>query len=170
MRHALLAAASLLALLAGSAEAAPNTTGLVVTTCGSTQMQPGNPGPFTVDQYGNTCTTATAPTPTPTGGLALGASTAAEASHVIKSGAGNLYSLQANSSASGYVMLFDATSLPADGAVTPLLALPVSTFLSMSWGGLPPAHFSTGIVAACSSTGPFTLTSASVCNFTWQVQ
>ena len=47
-------------------------------------------------------------------------STAAEASHVLKASAGNLYSLAVTSGASaGYVMLFDATSAPANGAVTP---------------------------------------------------
>lgn len=59
------------------------------------------------------------PLPARAPGAATVASTALENSHVLLGAAGQVFSLQANPIASGYVMLFDATSVPADGAVTP---------------------------------------------------
>lgn len=82
-------------------------------------------------------------------------STAYEASRVLKASAGNLVSLFGyNSGAAGFIQLFDAATLPADGVA------PVATFavpgtanfsLDVAVLGLP---FSAGIVAAFSTTGP----------------
>lgn len=65
---------------------------------------------------------------------------------------------------SGYVMVFDAAALPANGAVTPAWCSPrivsdgTSGGISVEWAH--PMQFSTGIVAAFSTTGCDTLTAS----------
>lgn len=107
-------------------------------------------------------------------GIAPGASTALEASHVIKASAGNLYSLQVETTTvGGCLMVFNATSAPADGAVTPALApLPVgaNSFASVSFSPGPAAYLGTGIVAVFSSTCGFTKTASATAFFSWQAQ
>lgn len=98
------------------------------------------------------------PTDNPGNSLVPVVSSASESSHVLKSGPGNLYSVYATG-ATGYLMVFDATSAPADGAVTPKLCVPAGSSVSYLPG--PPAYFSTGIVAVLSSTGCFTKTAVS---------
>src|SRR5579863_10083799 len=57
-----------------------------------------------------------APTAASGAGISPTASGAAESSHVLKGSAGNLYTLTVTIGATtGYLMLFDATSAPADG-------------------------------------------------------
>lgn len=97
-------------------------------------------------------------------------STALEASHILKASAGNLYNLTVNIGAtSGWLMLFDATTVPADGAVTPSYATPLLSngtlgFLSLEWDTAP-VHFVNGIVAVFSTTGPFTKTASVAASF-----
>jgi hypothetical protein len=97
-----------------------------------------------------------------TAGVAPVSSTAAEACHVLKNSPGNLYSISGTIGAAGWIMVFNATSAPGDGAVTPVAwAQPQAAgSWSMSWGAAP-AYFSTGIVVCASSTGPFTKTAYS---------
>lgn len=86
---------------------------------------------------------------------------------VVKASAGTLYGLEvsADSTLAGeafWVMIFDATSAPADGAVTPakVYAAPSGT---LQWGasfGPGGVAFTTGISVAVSTTGPFTKTAA----------
>lgn len=98
-------------------------------------------------------------------------STAVEGTHVLKSSAGNLYSLSVTTTTtSGYLMLFNATAAPADGAVTPAycLAVPSATSMGVSW--TTPLTLSTGISVAFSSTGCFTKTSSATAVFSAQVQ
>ena len=117
-----------------------------------------------------------APTALATAGIAPVVSTAAESNHVLKGSAGNLYTLTATIGAtSGYLMIFDATSLPANGAVTPKYCLPIAsngTFggTTLSWNSGPPLVFATGITAGFSTTGCFTLTASTTANFFGQVQ
>ncbi len=95
-------------------------------------------------------------------GLTPSVSTAVESNRVLKASAGNLYSLDVTAGAtSGYVLIFNATSAPADGAVTPLYCWPLGAnqSLSRSWNS-PPAVFSTGITAVFSTTGCFTKTAS----------
>jgi hypothetical protein len=95
-------------------------------------------------------------------GIAAVASTSAEACHVFKASAGNLYSVSGTIGAAGWIMVFNATSAPADGAVTPVAwAQPTS---SGSWAinyGTIPLVLSTGITVCASSTGPLTKTAYS---------
>lgn len=71
----------------------------------------------------------------------------------------------------GYVMIFDATAVPANGTVTPALCyeIPANTTLGASWGNIP-ASFTNGIVFVFSTTGCFTKTISSTAFFSVQVQ
>lgn len=98
-------------------------------------------------------------------------STAAEANHVLKAGAGNLYGLSVTTGATaGYILLFNATSAPADGAVAPLFcySIPASTSAGIAYN--VPAAFSTGITASFSSTGCFTKTASATAFFSGSVK
>lgn len=111
-----------------------------------------------------------------TTGLATGCSgvpatpsstTALAANQIIKASPGTLYSfeVQADSTlcaAAWWVMIYNATSAPADGAVTPIksYAVPAGTCQvggTFAAGGVA---FSTGIVIGDSTTGPFTKTAS----------
>lgn len=115
-----------------------------------------------------------APSSAAAAGMANVVSTAAESNHVLKASAGNLYSLTATIGAtSGYLMLFNATSLPGNGAVTPVgcyrvLSDGTAGGISLRWDY--PLVFSTGITAGFSTTGCFTLTASATGNFFGQIQ
>lgn len=90
------------------------------------------------------------------------ASSAVTTGQVIKASAGNLYGFNVVSGASaGYVMVFNSTTVPADGAVTPARCLPLAanTGLDINLRGQP-VHFSTGITIVFSTTGCFTKTAS----------
>jgi hypothetical protein len=69
-------------------------------------------------------------------------------------------------------MTFNATTAPADGAVTPVEAIqiPAGSAAAISFEGAPPDHYSTGIVAVFSTTGPFTKTASATAFFKWRVE
>lgn len=153
-------AAALLALsLSGlSAVAAPLSSPCTQTGPSATRCDPvnsTNPLPVTVAPSAST-------------GIGLTpATTAALASNkVVKASAGNLYSFQVSadstlSAVAWWIMIFDATALPSNGAVTPLkcYAYPAGT-TSASYGWNSPVAFATGIVIGVSTTGCFTLTAS----------
>lgn len=136
----------------------------VVANCGtpnSTYTANGNK-PVTQDTTGTLCVQSTGgtvvvvPSSAASAGIAPVVSGALEASHIFKAGAGNLYSAYASNltgGATGYLMIFDATSAPVDGAVTPKVCVPFNSLGSASatYQGLPPATFLTGITAVVSS-------------------
>lgn len=105
-------------------------------------------------------------TPAPTAIAAAGitpvVSASAEGSHVLQNSANhNLYDLYVTTgSTSGYLMVFNATSAPGDGAVTPVdcIAAPANATTSLFTNGAPPEVFATGITVVFSSTGCFTKT------------
>jgi hypothetical protein len=108
----------------------------------------------------------------PTAGSAAGitpvVSSAAESNHVLKGSAGNLYSLYVTTGATaGYLMTFNATSAPADGAVTPIdcVQAPANQTTGLTFGSGPPDVYSTGITAVFSSTGCFTKTASATAFF-----
>lgn len=83
----------------------------------------------------------------------------------LKNGAGNLYSVYANSSVSGYLMVFNTTTTPTNGSTTAGTASgnmvecvgpSTQPFISNLPG--PPDVYSVGIYAAFSTTGCGTLT------------
>jgi len=69
-------------------------------------------------------------------------------------------------------MVFDATSAPADGAVTPkeCAVAPANATTFIDYGGGPPESFATGITAVFSSTGCFTKTASATAFFHGTVQ
>lgn len=103
------------------------------------------------------------------GGSTAFASTAAESSHVIKATPGSLNALTITIGAtSGYVMLFNATALPSNGAVTPAWCARIVSdgtvgTLAVAWPAAQP--FSVGITAGFSTTGCFTLTASATAAF-----
>jgi hypothetical protein len=124
-----------------------------------------------------TGTTAVAVQPTSSAnqGMANQASGSAESSKVLKASAGNLYSLTVTIGVtSGYLMIFNATSAPVDGAVTPVYCLPVASngtngSAAISWGNFPLVA-STGITAVFSTTGCFSKTASATASFFGQIQ
>lgn len=119
---------------------------------------------------------ATNPLPTapvPSSGITPIVSAALEGSHVFKGAAGVNYSIYVTTSTTpGYLMTFNATSAPADGAVTPIecVAVPASSSVSVSLGSGPPDTYSTGITAVFSTTGCFTKTVSATAFFKGRVQ
>lgn len=104
------------------------------------------------------------------GPIAPTQSTTTESSHVFCAAACTVYSLNVQSCPSGdWLLLFNATSAPSDGSVTPAGYWQLgSTGVAFSW--VAPLKMTTGAVTVCSSTGPFTKTAVSGAAFTGQVQ
>lgn len=99
--------------------------------------------------------------------------TAAVSSVVLKNSPGQLDSLNVgNGAVTGCVMLFDATSAPVDGAVTPKVPAYQMTNANASLGVTydPPLKFSTGITAVYSSTCGLTKTASATAFISGQVQ
>ena len=133
-------------------------------------------GKFGIDQTTQASTNAVVSVPTSAagGGVAPVASSSIEACHVLKAAPGNLYSLTTTIGAtSGWVLVFNATSAPSDGTVTPTWWFPIitnATFggYAMSWS--KPLYHSAGITACFSTTGPFTKTASATAQFSAGVQ
>lgn len=102
----------------------------------------------------------TAPSATAGFGIANVVSGSLETGHVIKNSAGNLYGVTVTTTtAAGYAQIFNSTTVPAAGAVTPIDAFYVGAFGSVSRQYNPPLVCSTGIsIAFSASTTPFTKT------------
>lgn len=106
---------------------------------------------------------------------------ALESSHVLKSsGPATVVRFQVNNTTASamWVMVFDASTAPSAGAVTgcatygssrPCVAewyqVPANSTLNASFSSGPFPQLQTGLVLACSSTGPFTLTYSANCTF-----
>lgn len=85
----------------------------------------------------------------------------------------NLYDFQVSTTtASVWVMAFDATALPSNGAVTPKKwwQVAANATLGVAWSGEPPLNLTNGLVLGCSTTGPFTLTASATCSFSGGVK
>lgn len=99
--------------------------------------------------------TAVALTPTTTAALA--------SNKVIKDSAGNLYSFQVSadstlSAAPWWIMVFDATALPSNGAVTPLKCYALASGTNSFAAAFPtPIAMANGITIGVSTNGCFTL-------------
>lgn len=107
-----------------------------------------------------------APTSSANGANAYVSTSALAANQIVKGSAGNLYSFQvsADSTLSGaawWVMIYDATTAPGDGAVTPAkcYAVPSGT-TSYSAAFQMPIRLATGITIGVSTTGCFTKTAS----------
>jgi hypothetical protein len=95
--------------------------------------------------------------------------TAAAAAHVLKAGAGNLYSVYATNltATAGFLVVIDAVASPADGAITPLdcAPLPANGNASINYSGAP-SRYSVGITAVVTSAATcFTKTTGVISAF-----
>lgn len=154
--------------------------GLICPALADYVIRDGNNSPQTVKAFncsGNICPQAT-PAPSSDSGAATTAvpTTALAANQVLKASAGNLYGFQVTpdstlSAAAFWVMVYDATSAPADGAVTPkkCYGFPAgTTTAAFSWP--TPISFSSGIVVGVSTTGCFTKTASTHAFFSGDVK
>jgi hypothetical protein len=88
-------------------------------------------------------------------------STVAEGSHILKGSPGCLISAYVyNSGAAAFLLIFNQSTVPADGSVTPIECVPVGSaaYQFINLAPLPPEYFSSGITAVISTTGCFTKT------------
>lgn len=99
------------------------------------------------------------------------ATTAAVSCQVAKSSAGSLLASTLYSSVSGWFLVFNATSAPADGAVTPIEFLRYPTAdVTMGYSASPPLAAGTGITICFSTTGPYTKTASATATISAKVQ
>jgi len=144
------------------------------TVAGSASLPAGTNviGKAGIDQTtpGTTNGVAIAPSAAAGIGITPVVSAAAEASHVLKASAGNLYGVYATNltATAGFLVVLNATSAPADGAITPLacVPLPANSFGSINYAPGPPAVYATGIVAVVTSAATcFTKTTGTITAF-----
>jgi hypothetical protein len=91
-------------------------------------------------------------------------------SQVLKASAGNLYGVYATNltGTAGFLVVLNATSAPADGAITPLACVPLTAngVASINYLPGPPAVYSTGITAVVTSAATcFTKTTGTITAF-----
>lgn len=105
---------------------------------------------------------AVAPTSAATGAIAPTVSAAVTGSTIFKASAGNLYSVSVTAGASaGFLLVFNSTTVPADGAVTPQQCIPIAANAHVDYDATYasiPERFTTGIVGVFSTTGCYTKT------------
>lgn len=97
---------------------------------------------------------------TNTGSALATVTSAVAAGQVLKAGAGNLYGLNVVSGGTaGYVLITNTTTVPADGAVTPVkcYVLAANSSLDLNFRATP-TYFATGITVSFSTTGCFSKT------------
>lgn len=110
--------------------------------------------------------------PHSTNGTTGSATSAVASSLVLKASSGNLYSVNVTTGATaGFVMFFNATAAPADGAVTPVYCSVLAANSSFNMANTAiPALFGTGIVVVFSSTGCFTKAASATAFISGQFQ
>jgi hypothetical protein len=95
----------------------------------------------------------------------------AASSQVLKASAGTLYSSYAHCTSACWMMVFNSTAAPSNGATTAgtssgnlveCVAVPANTTAGLNYAPGPPAAYSTGITVAISSTSCGTLTLSTV--------
>lgn len=133
-----------------------------VSQSGTWTVQPGNTQ--------NTTPWLTAGAPSGIAGVAITPTVTAAAAnnHVLKASAGNLYSVYATNltATAGFLLVLNATTAPADGAVTPLDCIPLPASGNASINYDIPARYSTGITAVVSSGAScFTKTTGTITAF-----
>lgn len=94
-----------------------------------------------------------------------------ETGHVLKNAAGNLYGVELQTTtAAGFLLIFNSTTVPAAGAVTPVASCYAGAFGTCALNFNPPLVLSTGISAAFSiSATPFTKTDSATALISGQV-
>lgn len=118
-----------------------------------------------------TGTLTPAPSPDPSAAIAPIVTAAAGSDLVVKASAGNFYGFSLTTGATaGYALVFNATSAPANGAVTPVKCLVVGQNSTIGASFEPPIRLDTGIVVSFSSTGCFTKTSSATAFISGQAE
>jgi hypothetical protein len=100
------------------------------------------------------------PLPIRSPGIPLVSSGALEVSHIFRTASASLYTMQVvGLSAFGWLLVFDSVSIPDDGTVSPVAAIPATALAGtqITFGGTP-ASFVNGVVGVLSTTGPFVKT------------
>lgn len=116
--------------------------------------------------YSNTASTGVLVAVTPPSGIAAAGLTANQttvvgSSQVVKGSSCNLYSLSCTSGASaGFVLVFDATTPPADGTVTPIDVITIAANATVTKNYPIPLRCNSGATLVFSTTGPFTKTAS----------
>jgi hypothetical protein len=97
--------------------------------------------------------------------------TAAASSLALGPGPLNLYGFSGYSTVSGWFLVFNATSAPADGAVTPVDFYPYTAAqaFAVDYSGAP-LRGSTGLTIVFSTTGPYTKTASATASISAKVQ
>lgn len=157
------------AFVASGPAAPAQTVQLLTLGCGTGGGVNGNNGIYE-SVGGSVCVDAgaTQPSSAAAAGLAGVVSASAEASHVLKAAAGNLYSVYATNltATAGFLQVFNLAAVPIDGAVTPVdcVPLPANGFASLNY--TTPEVFSVGIsVVVSSATTCFTKTTGVITAF-----
>lgn len=167
---------SIVAVIRGSADGQTGQNGLVVAP--QTQLFNGSTWDRAVTIQGaassglGTAAVAIAPTSSANASIAPTTNTAVGSSQVLKASAGNAYRYAITTAASaGFLMVFDATAAPADGAVTPKIcrAVAANTSLELNHAEMPD-KFTTGVVEVFSTTGCFTKTASATAELEGWVQ
>lgn len=158
----------------------PNAGGTAWVACGTTAnpfvVTSSSGGSLTANQgtpalVANAWPVLAAPTADATMGITPIVAGSSASSAVLKASAGNLYSVYAtNTGASdGWLMVFNATSLPgnagttagtASGNLQDCIKVPAGTSQSINYNPGPPEPFTVGITAVFSSTSCGTLTAS----------
>lgn len=119
-------------------------------------------GAFTADIDASGATISSSPSPAATSTLSRDVSGALEASSVTKASAGTLYSVHGyNTGPAQLILFYNSTTVPANGAVTPLIVLAAAADSVFSFDpGIYGEFFSTGIAWSNSTdiNAPFTKT------------
>lgn len=100
------------------------------------------------------------PSASASSGTAAAVTPVAAGSLVAKASGGTLYGVNVTAGASaGYVLIFNATTAPADGTVTPARCIPLAanTGIEVNYRSVP-LYFATGITVVFSTTGCFSKT------------
>lgn len=117
--------------------------------------------------------TATSISPNSAAGSAAAftANAAVGGSLIAKASPGNLYALNVTAGASAlYVMVTNTTTVPADGAVTPVWCMPLAANAGLDKIFNPPLRGTTGLTVVASTTGCYTKTISATAFISAQVQ
>lgn len=113
----------------------------------------------------------TNPLPTRVPAVAPVASGGIEAAHVLNAAPCSVGAIQVNTGATaGWLMLFDASSIPADGVVAPKKWWQIAINTTLDRTFTPPLAMATGATLVFSATGPMTKTGSPTAVFsgeTW---